>query len=68
MKCNDANKWELVIQEELKLFIANGAWKTTPMLKNHIPISCKWVFCAKKNSTSDTGMLACEPGIVSIRA
>jgi hypothetical protein len=44
MKCSNAMKWEIAMQEEYKSLMDNVKWESTPLPPNRIVIGCKWVF------------------------
>ena len=50
IRSGDASKWEVAMQEEYDSLIANGTWELTPLPKDHKTVSCKWVFCTKKDA------------------
>ncbi len=43
----DANKWEIAMQEEYDSLVVNNTWTLVPFPKGRKPISCKWVFKIK---------------------
>ncbi len=43
----DANKWEIAMQEEYDSLVVNNTWTLVPFPKGRKPISCQWVFKIK---------------------
>ena len=50
MKCGDAMKWEIAMQEEYKSLMDNATWELTPLPPNRSAIGCKWVFRTKRDA------------------
>lgn len=50
MRCGDAMKWEIAMQEEYKSLMDNKTWELTPLPPNRSAIGCKWVFRTKRDA------------------
>jgi len=50
IRCSDASKWEMSMQEKYESLMANGTWKLTPFLKEGSSVGCQWVFRSKRDA------------------
>ena len=50
LRCEDASKWELAMQEEYAALIAEGTWELAPLPSKRSSVGCKWVFSTKRDA------------------
>ena len=49
LRCEDASKWELAMQEEYGALIAKGMLELAPLPSKRSSVGCKWVFSTKRD-------------------
>ena len=47
---NDSESWKIAMEEDMAALKRNDTWDLVPLLEEHKPIGCKWVFKRKMGS------------------